>query len=83
MVFTLHDTMSTPKYLQTLCNGLYIFLILLSDDTRAVIKASTNERIKLICGLKPKNQTQPVRWYKDGQLLNGQSKVKPSMKMIW
>ncbi|XP_026330890.1 fibroblast growth factor receptor homolog 1-like isoform X2 [Hyposmocoma kahamanoa] len=53
------------------------------DDTRAVIKASTNERIKLICGLKPKNQIQPVRWYKDGQLLNGQSKVKPSMKMIW
>ncbi|XP_049886015.1 fibroblast growth factor receptor homolog 1-like isoform X2 [Pectinophora gossypiella] len=40
------------------------------DDTYTVVEALSSEKLRLICGLKPKNQVQTIRWYKDGQLLD-------------
>ncbi|KAI5644805.1 protein tyrosine kinase domain-containing protein [Phthorimaea operculella] len=39
------------------------------DNTYTVIEARTNEKLRLVCGLKPKSQIQTIRWYKDGKLL--------------
>ncbi|KOB74358.1 Fibroblast growth factor receptor [Operophtera brumata] len=44
------------------------------DDTYTVIGASTNERLRLVCGLMPRSQTPSVQWFKDGLALDGQSK---------
>lgn len=47
---------------------------LVTDDNYTVLEASTNERLRLVCGLKPRSQVPAVLWYKDGQLVDGQSK---------
>ncbi|NP_001037558.1 fibroblast growth factor receptor precursor [Bombyx mori] len=44
------------------------------DDNYTVIEAATNDRLRLICGLKPRSQAQMVEWFKDGQALDGVSK---------
>ncbi|XP_050674066.1 fibroblast growth factor receptor homolog 1-like isoform X2 [Leptidea sinapis] len=44
------------------------------DDSYTVIEAASNERIRLICGLKPRNQVQGVRWFFDGKPLDAQTK---------
>ncbi|VVC95049.1 unnamed protein product [Leptidea sinapis] len=49
-------------------------MFFVTDDSYTVIEAASNERIRLICGLKPRNQVQGVRWFFDGKPLDAQTK---------
>ncbi|CAH2985684.1 unnamed protein product [Chilo suppressalis] len=51
------------------------------DDTYKVIEASTNERLRLICGLKMNGQS--LLWYKDGQYINSLLKPKLVQQKQW
>ncbi|XP_047537588.1 fibroblast growth factor receptor homolog 1-like isoform X1 [Vanessa atalanta] len=53
------------------------------DDTYTVIEASTNERLRLICGLKPRNQIPTVRWFLDGKPVDGQSRQRMMQQKQW
>ncbi|CAK1593714.1 unnamed protein product [Parnassius mnemosyne] len=53
------------------------------DDTYTVIEASTNERLRLVCGLRPRSQTQAVRWHFDGKRLEGQMKPRIVQQRQW
>ncbi|XP_014364260.2 fibroblast growth factor receptor homolog 1 isoform X2 [Papilio machaon] len=53
------------------------------DDTYTVIQASTNERLRLVCGLRPRSQTQGVRWHFDGKPLEGQNKPRIILQRQW
>ncbi|XP_013166263.1 PREDICTED: fibroblast growth factor receptor homolog 1-like isoform X2 [Papilio xuthus] len=53
------------------------------DDTYTVIEASTNERLRLVCGLRPRSQTQGVRWHFDGKPLEGQNKPRIVLQRQW
>ncbi|KPJ10719.1 Fibroblast growth factor receptor-like 1 [Papilio machaon] len=53
------------------------------NDTYTVIQASTNERLRLVCGLRPRSQTQGVRWHFDGKPLEGQNKPRIVLQRQW
>ncbi|XP_045504360.1 fibroblast growth factor receptor homolog 1 isoform X2 [Colias croceus] len=53
------------------------------DDAYAVIEAPTNERLRLICGLKPRNQLPAVRWYFDGKPIDYQSRTRLVQQRQW
>ncbi|XP_013147632.1 PREDICTED: fibroblast growth factor receptor homolog 1-like isoform X1 [Papilio polytes] len=53
------------------------------DDTYTVIEASTNERLRLVCGLRPRSQTQGVRWHFDGKPLEGQNRQRVVLQRQW
>ncbi|XP_038207329.1 fibroblast growth factor receptor homolog 1-like isoform X2 [Zerene cesonia] len=53
------------------------------DDAYTVIEAPTNERLRLICGLKPRNQLPSVRWYFDGKPIDYQSRTRLVQQRQW
>ncbi|CAH2054795.1 unnamed protein product, partial [Iphiclides podalirius] len=53
------------------------------DDSYTVIEASTNERLRLVCGLRPRSQTQMVRWHFDGKPLDGPGKSRIVQQRQW
>ncbi|XP_045779071.1 fibroblast growth factor receptor homolog 1-like isoform X2 [Maniola jurtina] len=53
------------------------------DEDYTVIQASTNERLRLICGLKPRNQVHVVRWYIDGKPLDTQLRPRVVQMKQW
>ncbi|CAG9567879.1 unnamed protein product [Danaus chrysippus] len=53
------------------------------DDTYTVIQASTNERLRLICGLKPRSQMPAVRWFFDGKPVDYQLRQRVMQQKQW
>ncbi|XP_039759893.1 fibroblast growth factor receptor homolog 1-like isoform X2 [Pararge aegeria] len=53
------------------------------DEDYTVIAASTNERLRLICGLKPRNQVHIVRWFFDGKPLDIQLRPRVVQLKQW
>ncbi|CAH2235693.1 jg18062 [Pararge aegeria aegeria] len=58
-----------------------LYWVLHEDYT--VIAASTNERLRLICGLKPRNQVHIVRWFFDGKPLDIQLRPRVVQLKQW
>ncbi|CAH2095159.1 unnamed protein product [Euphydryas editha] len=54
-----------------------------NHDTTSVVEVSTNERLRLICGLKPRNQVPTVRWFLDGKPLEGQARQRMMQQKQW
>ncbi|CAK1545604.1 unnamed protein product [Leptosia nina] len=53
------------------------------DDAYTVIEAATNERLRLVCGLKPRNQMPAVRWFFDGKPIEYQGKGRLVQQRQW
>ncbi|XP_022113938.2 fibroblast growth factor receptor homolog 1 isoform X2 [Pieris rapae] len=53
------------------------------DDDYTVVEATTNERLRLICGLKPRNQMPAVRWFFDGKPIENQGKNRLMQQRQW
>ncbi|XP_023936187.2 fibroblast growth factor receptor homolog 1 isoform X2 [Bicyclus anynana] len=53
------------------------------DENYTVIAASTNERLRLVCGLKPRNQVHTVRWLIDGKPLDNQLRPRVVQLKQW
>ncbi|KAG6443584.1 hypothetical protein O3G_MSEX002920 [Manduca sexta] len=45
------------------------------DDNYTVLEATTNERLRLVCGLKPRSQSQIINWFKDGEYLDSTRRI--------
>ncbi|CAH2095151.1 unnamed protein product [Euphydryas editha] len=54
-----------------------------NHDRTSVVEVSTNERLRLICGLKPRNQVPTVRWFLDGKPLEGQARQRMMQQKQW
>ncbi|CAH2095154.1 unnamed protein product [Euphydryas editha] len=52
-------------------------------DTNSVVEVSTNERLRLNCGLKPRHQVPTVRWFLDGKPLKGQARQRMMQQKQW